>query len=139
MSLSEERTKNLLEEMSLFPNAKERFEYIIDKYKKSVPLSDDLKIEENLVKGCMSSLWLVAEFKDDKCYFASDADSLITKGVASLVCEFYNGLTPSEVLSIDENCFEKSHISDQLSPNRRNGLSKLIEKIRLFAQAQLIS
>jgi len=134
MNLVEEKSKNLLDEMNLFPTAKERFEYIIDKYKKSSALSDNLKAEENLVKGCMSSLWLVPEFKDGKCYFATDADSLITKGVASLVCEFYDDLTPSEILSIDENFFEKTHISDQLSPNRRNGLSKLIEKIRLFAQ-----
>ena len=133
MSIIEERTKALLDEMQCFDTAQDRFEYIIGKYKHIQP-SKEICTDENIVKGCVSNLWISRKFENGKCRFQSAADSIITKGVANLVCEFFDNLSPEEILQADESVFEKAGISSQLSANRRNGLSKLIEKILDFAK-----
>ncbi len=130
-----ERRKRLLEEeYGCFGDAQELFEYIISKNRRSEPLPAELKRDEFLVKGCVSSLWLIPTFKDGKCWFKSDADSMVTRGVAEIVCSMYSGLTPDEILSFDCSVLDELGISTQLSPNRRNGLSQLCARIASFAR-----
>ena len=136
MSIIQERIANLHDEYGIFPDAQELFEYLIEKNKKSQPLPAGFKTEQYLVKGCVSSLWLVPSFEDGKCYFKSDADSLITRAVASVVCELYNGLSPEQVQQLDPACLADVNISTHLSPNRRNGLSQLCAKINAFAKSK---
>ncbi len=137
MKQIEERIARLRDEYGIFPDAQELFEYLIEKNKKAEALPKELKTEEYMVKGCVSSLWLVPSFEDGKCFFKSDADSLITRAVASVVCELYGGLTPDEVLNLDPACLAEVNISTHLSPNRRNGLSQLCLKINNFAKSKI--
>lgn len=63
MSEKVERKKSALrEEFGFFDDPRDTFEYIIAKTKTLPRLPDDLKKEEYLVKGCVSSLWLVPAF-----------------------------------------------------------------------------
>lgn len=140
MSEKVERKKSALrEEFGFFDDPRDTFEYIIAKTKSLPRLPDDLKKEEYLVKGCVSSLWLVPSFdgRTGECSFKSDADSVITRGIAALVCEAYGGLAPSEILELDPAIFDELKIGTQLSPNRRNGLSQLCKKIADFAKSHL--
>lgn len=136
-TLIEDRKNAVREEYGYFNDPQELFEYIIAKNKAAKNLDEEYKRDEFLVKGCVSSLWLVPSFDKGahKCHFKSDADSIITRGVAALVCELYDGLTPSEVLKLDPEFLEEVGISAHLSPNRRNGLSQLCKRIRDFAAA----
>ncbi len=137
MSQIEERISHLRDEYGIFPDAQELFEYLIEKNKKDTPLPKELKTEEYMVKGCVSSLWLVPSFENGKCFFKSDADSLITRAVAAVVCELYGGLSPEEILELDPACLAEVNISTHLSPNRRNGLSQLCLKINNFAKSKI--
>lgn len=130
----ERRRTTLEEEYGYFGDPQELFEYIIAKNKAAPPLPPELKRDEFLVKGCVSSLWLAPSFRDGKCFFQSDADSIVTRGVAEIVCGMYSGLTPDEVLSFDCSALDELGISSQLSPNRRNGLSQLCKRIADFAK-----
>lgn len=130
----QKRKTALQEEYGYFGDPTELFEYIISKNKTAPALPDELKREEFLVKGCVSSLWLIPSYKDGKCYFQSDADSLVTRGVAQIVCQMYSGLSPEEILCFDCSALDELGISSQLSPNRRNGLSSLCAKIASYAE-----
>ena len=134
MNIVKERKKLLSEEFGCFDDPQERFEYIISRSKHLPPLDKKFKTEENLVKGCVSGLWLVKTFENGKCRFKSDADSIITRGIAHLVCDMYSDLTPEQILSFDPAFLKELGITEHLSPNRRNGLSKLSEKILSFAE-----
>lgn len=136
-NIVEDRKNAVREEYGYFNDPQELFEYIIAKNKSAKNLDDQFKREEFLVKGCVSSLWLVPNFDKsaNKCHFKSDADYIITRGVADLVCGLYDGLTPDEVLKLDPKFLEEIGISSHLSPNRRNGLSQLCGKIHDFAAA----
>ena len=136
-SIIDARKDALREEFGFFESPEERFEYIISKTKNSEGLNAKFKTDEYLVRGCVSNLWLVPEMRGGKCRFKTDADSIITKGVASLVGGMYSGLEPREILDFDCAFLSEIGIEQYLSPNRRNGLSKLCEKIRAFAASQI--
>ena len=54
------------EEFALFDSWDDKYEYIIDLGKKLLPLDEKHKIDENRVRGCQSTVWLVADYKDGK-------------------------------------------------------------------------
>lgn len=136
MSIIDEKKDGLREEFGFFDNPQDLFEYIIAKSKERPHLPDEFKRDEFLVKGCVSSLWLVPSFdeKSKTCAFKSDADSLVTRGVAALVCDAYSDLSPCEILEFDPAFFEELGITAHLSPNRRNGLSQLNARIADYAR-----
>jgi|TARA_B110000438_G_C15768898_1_gene630921 cysteine desulfuration protein SufE len=130
-----EKRDALKEDLSFLPDTEERFRYILDLGRGYAPLADELKTKDRLLPGCLSQLWLVPEFKDGICSFGMDADAHITKGIASMVCNLYNGETPESILSTDLEFLSELGIPQVLSANRRNGLSNLRHKIRSFAVA----
>jgi cysteine desulfuration protein SufE len=133
MTLAEKRTA-LIQELAPFEDPHERFQYIIDRAKGAEGLPPELRIEQLLIEGCTSNLWLVPSLENGACHFRCDADSLITKGVASLVCEFYDGASPAAVAATDADFLSAVGITQHLSPNRRNGLTNLVGKIRAFGR-----
>lgn len=129
------RRARLIAELEPFGDHHERFQYVIDRAKATPALPAELKLEAFLVEGCTSNLWLIPSLEAGRCRFRCDADSLITKGVAALVCEFYDGAAPDEVAATDADFLAAVGITQHLSPNRRNGLSNLVGKIRAFGRA----
>jgi cysteine desulfuration protein SufE len=135
MSTLAQRREALVAELEPFADHHERFQYVIDRAKSAPALSAELKLDAFLIEGCTSNLWLVPSLEAGRCHFRCDADSLITKGVASLVCEFYDGAPAAEIAETDADFLSTVGITQHLSPNRRNGLTNLVGKIRGFARA----
>lgn len=131
----EQKKSAMRDEFGFFADPRETFEYIIAKTKAIPALESEYKKDEFLVKGCVSSLWLIPSYDEttNTCHYKSDADSIITRGIAAVVCDMYSNLTPAEVEKLDPQILDELKIGTQLSPNRRNGLSQLCKKIAEFA------
>jgi cysteine desulfuration protein SufE len=110
-----------------------RFAWLVERAKSRPSLDPALKIEANQVEGCLSKLWVVAENRGELCYFAADSDSLIVKAIAGLLCDFYSGQAPADIIAHDPAFLKELGISQHLTPNRRNGLAKVWERMRSFA------
>lgn len=136
MSLAEKQAA-LIEEITLIPDAYERLGHIVELGKHAEGLPEDLRIDSFKIEGCMSQLWVVPEFRDGRCYFQSESDSAIVKGIASLLCSFYSEAKPDEIIKEDASFLGEVGITQHLSPNRRNGLSRIVESIQRFAQSCL--
>jgi cysteine desulfuration protein SufE len=132
----EEKKDQLVDELTPFEDPFDRFAYVIDRAKDLAPLEDEYKIETFLIKGCISQLWVFPSFADGKCYFQADSDASITKGTAGLLCELYSGETPEDVIALEPDFLSDVGITQHLSPNRRNGLTGVREKIKTYAQMQ---
>lgn len=129
----EEKKNELIDDLSLLPSAQDRLMYVVDRAKKTPPLPEDLRTPSTRVEGCLSNLWFIPEFRDGLCFFKVDADSHIVRGIAIVLAEFYSGHSPPEILQNDPAFLSTVGITQHLSPNRRNGLSRLWDKIRTFA------
>lgn len=133
-SLDEKKT-TLLADLQLFPDAHARLEYLIDEARAMDSLPPDLCVEENRIAGCLSNLWFVAERREGRCYFRCQADSLVVKSIAGLLCRFYSDATPAEILALDPSFLREAGITEHLSSNRRNALTKVWARIRACAES----
>src|SRR5579885_2491762 len=94
-----ETEKEIVEEFGLFDSWDDKYEYIIDLGKKLPELEDKYKLDENKVKGCQSTVWLVADYNDGRVFFKADSDAVIVKGLISMLIRVLSGHTPDEIVN----------------------------------------
>ena len=136
MSIEDKRDQ-LVEELIPFEDHLERLTYVIDRAKDNPGLDEEYKIDTFLIKGCVSQLWIFPSFVDGKCHYQADSEASITKGTASLLCDLYSGESPADIISLEPDFLSDVGITQHLSPNRRNGLTGVREKIKAYALMQL--
>jgi cysteine desulfuration protein SufE len=129
-----EKQRQLTAELAALKNGQDRLALLVERTKKLPPLAPARRTDENLIPGCLAKLWLVAEFRAGNCFFACDSDSLVVKAVAGLLCDFYSGHAAAEILAHDPKFLAPLGITQHLTPNRRNALAKVWERIRQFAE-----
>jgi cysteine desulfuration protein SufE len=133
MTLAEKQAQ-LTAELAAFNNGQDRFAVLVDRAKKTPRLAPGLRVEKNLLPGCLAKLWFIAEERNGKCFFACDSDSLVVKAIAGLLGDFYSGHTPGEILMHDPKFLAPLGITQHLTPNRRNALAKVWGRIREFSE-----
>jgi cysteine desulfuration protein SufE len=103
---------------------------------KELPLIDEeKKVEENIIKGCQSRVWLDAELKDGKVYFTADSDAIITKGIIALMIRVLSESSPREIAESDLHFVDEIGLKEHLSPTRSNGLVSMIKKMKTYGIA----
>jgi len=133
MNLAEKQVE-LVAQLAALKNGQDRLALLVERAKKN-PSPPGLRADEHLIPGCLARLWLATEFRDGKCFFACDSDSLVVKAIAGLLCGFYSGHAPAEILAHDPQFLAPLGITQHLTPNRRNALAKVWERIKNFAEA----
>ena len=134
MKLAEKQFQ-LTAELAALKNGQDRLAFLVERARKLPALPPEWRTEPHLIPGCLAKLWFVPSFRDGKCGFACDSDSLVVKAIAALLCELYSGQPPAEILAHNPDFLGPLGITQHLTPNRRNALSKIWERIRLFAEA----
>ena len=61
METIKEIQAGIIEDFEMFDDWMQKYEYLIDLGKELTPIEEKYKIEENLIKGCQSRVWLHAE------------------------------------------------------------------------------
>jgi cysteine desulfuration protein SufE len=133
MDSIQEIQKDIVEDFSFLPEWDERYAYLIELGQKMDPLPEKYRTEENIVRGCQSTVWLQLECHGEVVHFKADSDSLIVKGLAALLMRVFSDQPAEEVLKADLSFFEETGLNKHLSSQRTNGLMAMIEEIRAFA------
>lgn len=127
--------EEIIDEFSMFDDWMERYQYIID-LGKSLPLIDTAyKLDENLIKGCQSKVWLYSELQDEKLIFTADSDAILTKGIVALLLRVYSDQKAEYILKADTKFIDQIGLKEHLSPTRANGLVSMIKQIKIYAIA----
>ena len=93
------------------------------------------RVEENLVKGCQSNVWLHAEIIDDKIIYTADSDAIISKGIISILISVFSGQKPEDIINAKMDFIDKIGLSNHLSQTRANGLLAMVKQIKIYALA----
>ena len=135
MSINEIQDE-LIEDFDLFEAWDEKYAYMIELGKKLGGVSEEHKVSENIIKGCQSNVWLIAN-KDDSgiVNFEADSDAIIVKGLVYLLLKVLSGHTPKEILDADLYFINKIGMDQHLSPTRSNGLVAMIKQMKYYAIA----
>ena len=127
--------QEIIEDFSLFDNWEDKYEYIIDLGKK-LPLSEDeYKLEENKIKGCQSTVWLVASSTEGRLFFKADSDAVIVKGLISMLIQVLSGHRPEEIIAAKLDFIREIGMFAHLAQTRSNGLLAMIKQMKNYAIA----
>lgn len=121
----------------LFDDWEDKYRFLIELGKDLPPLAQEHRTEANLIRGCQSQVWLVAEQNaTSNCLdIALDSDAHIVRGLSAVVLAALNQKPPSDILAFDiEGLFTDLDLLQHLSPTRGNGLRAMVAKIRERAQ-----
>ena len=127
--------QNLIEDFSFFEDWTQRYEYMIELSKGLDKMDEQMKNDQNIIKGCQSKVWLHAELNEGKIKFLADSEAIITRGIIAILLTIFNNRTPKEIIESDTNFIEKIGLKEHLSPNRANGLYSMIKQIKFYAIA----
>lgn len=116
-------------------NWMDKYEYIIQLGKECPPIDEKYKVDENLIRGCQSRVWLHAGYSDGKLFYTADSDAVITKGLVSLVIKVLSGHSPKEIAEADIYFVDAIGLRNHLSPTRSNGLLSMLKQIKFYALA----
>jgi cysteine desulfuration protein SufE len=133
-----ETEKEIIEEFALFDSWDDKYEYIIDLGKKLPPLDPKYKTDDNRVRGCQSSVWLVADYKNDKIYYYADSDAMIVKGLISMLIRVLSGKTPDEIIEARLDFIREIGMTTHLAQTRSNGLLNMVKQMKHYALAYKI-
>lgn len=107
-------------------------------------LASEYRTDSNRVHGCQSQVWIYTETtgSGDDAHFriVADSDSNIVRGLIAILQAAYDGQTAADILRYDiEGVFRQLHLQQHISPQRRNGLRGMVERIRSLAQRHAVS
>lgn len=125
----------IIDDFNMFDDWMQKYEYLIELGKDLPLLNSSCKIEDNLIKGCQSQVWLHAEKKNDTIIFTADSDAIMTKGIIALLIRVLSHHSPQEIAESELNFITEIGLTDQLSPTRANGLVSMIKQMKIYAIA----
>ena len=133
----EENELEIIEEFSMFDDWMDKYEFIIEIGKELSFFEDKFKVEDNLIKGCQSRVWVQADFKNDIIQLSADSDAIITKGIIALLILVLNNQKPEDILQAKLTFIEEIGLQEHLSPTRANGLLGMVKQIKTYALAYI--
>ena len=128
-----EAQRELIADFELFEDWMDRYQYLIDLGRRLPDFPEELRTEENRIRGCQSQVWFVAEKKDDRLEFRAISDAAIVSGLIALLLRLYSGRRPQDILDTPPDFVAALQLESHLSPTRSNGLSSMLTAIRRFA------
>ena len=124
------KLSNLVSKLKNSDDPKRKYEYILWLGKKLKKPDTGILIDKNKVKGCVSEVFVKANFQEGILTWEGYSDALITKGLLAFLIDGLNGLTPIEVVKINKNFIEETGLKASLTPSRSNGFLNILLKMQ---------
>lgn len=131
----EEKQNEIIDEFSAFDDWMDRYQYLVELGNALPPLPEADKTDQNLIDGCQSRVWLVADYADGRITFRGESDAVIVKGIVALLVRVLSGCTPDEILDSDLHFIDRIGLKEHLSPTRSNGLLAMVKQMKMYALA----
>ncbi len=123
----------IVEEFQSFDDWMDKYNYVIEMGRECPMIDEKHKVDNNLIVGCQSRVWLSAEYVDGKIIFKADSDAVITKGIANLLIRALSGQKPQDIIDAELDFVDKIGLKEHLSPTRSNGLLAMMKQMKLYA------
>ena len=126
------KIENLKSEFDVLDNPMDKYQYIIDLGKDKESVSENIRVEENLVKGCVSQAWMSIESRANPIAIITDSDALIVRGLLSILEQLVNGSSIDEIKKIDgSEILNDIGLGYSISSQRTNGFVGAVNKIKM--------
>ena len=130
-----EKQDEIIEEFDMLDEWLDRYQLIID-YAKTLPaFPEEHRTPQNLIDGCQSQVWFVADLQDGCVVYQADSDAILVKGIAALLLRVLNKQTPKDIAEADLYFIKEIGLQEHLSPTRSNGLLAMMKQMKMYAIA----
>jgi cysteine desulfuration protein SufE len=126
----------IAEELAVFDDWMDRYQFIIELGRTLPPFPEAWMDDAHRVPGCQSKVWMEAERRDGRLFFAGTSDAAIVSGLVALLLRVYSGRTAEEIAATDPGFLRDLGLIEALSTNRGNGIAAMARKLREVAAAQ---
>ena len=135
-SVIDERQAEIADEFAMFGDWMEKYEHIISLGRELAPMDEADKVDDNLIKGCQSRVWLAARKGDDgHATFTADSDAIITKGLVALMVRALSDAPAADIAGANLSFLDEIGLHSHLSPTRSNGLQAMVKQMKLYGLA----
>jgi len=128
-----EAGQQVSDEFQNFDDWMDKYNYVIELGKECPMIDEKNKVDNNIIAGCQSRVWLSADYIDGKIYYKADSDAVITKGIATILIRVLSGQEPQAIIDADFDFINDIGLKEHLSPTRSNGLTAMIKQMKLYA------
>ncbi len=130
-----EKQEEIIEEFSAFDDWMDKYSLLIELGNELDSFDEAHRVDQNIIDGCQSKVWLHAELNDGKIELQGDSDAIIVKGIVALLLRVLSGHSPDEILNSELYFIDRIGLKEHLSPTRSNGLVAMIRQIKAYALA----
>ena len=134
------KLQTIIDDFEFLDDWEDKYRYVIELARDLKPYPDEMRIDANKVRGCVSQVWLTTEIGDKGpdqtpiLKFTGDSDAMIVRGLVAILFIVYSGKTAREIADIDVNAIlAELQLNDHLTPQRSNGLASMVSRIRADA------
>ena len=129
------RTEAVVARLRVLPGPAERIAALADRARRLPALRVEERVEANLVRGCVSRVWLVGGSVDGRMWFRADADSAIVKGLVTLLWEIAEGQTAVDLAAapVEPPVLVALEMDAHLSPTRLRGAGQVWRRMQALA------
>lgn len=128
--------EELIENFEFLGDWEDRYRYIIELGRKLPEFNAEHRVENYLVRGCQSQVWLICEKQGALLSFNADSDAHIVRGLLGIILMMYSNKSAQDILGVDAKAvFKELGLDQHLSPSRANGLNSMVQRIQAYAQA----
>jgi cysteine desulfuration protein SufE len=134
--MAQQAFEDVVEDFEFLEDWEDRYRHVIELGKALEPLPEALRVPATKVDGCASQVWLHPDVRDGQYHFKGDSDAMIVRGLIAVLHRLYDGLPLDEVRQVDARAeLGRLGLNDHLSAQRSNGVTAMIERIRIQAAA----
>lgn len=138
MDIINSKQKEIIEEFNILDGDFEMMlNYLMELGEKMLPIEEKYKVEENIIKGCQSKVWLIYKLENNKFVFSGDSNTAITKGLLSLLIRIFSNSTPEEIINSKLYFIKKIGLNRFIGTQRSNGLESMENKFKIFALSNI--
>ena len=130
-----ETQDNIIEEFAELTDWMDRYSLLIELGNELVDFDESYRIDQNLIEGCQSRVWLNATMNEGNVCYIADSDAIIVKGIIALLIKVLNNKKPIEIIEANLYFIDKIGLKEHLSPTRSNGLLAMVKQMQLYALA----
>ena len=131
----QEIQEEIIDEFNMFDDWMQKYDYLIELSKDLPAINESLKVDDNLIRGCQSKVWLHASKNGDIISFTADSDAIITKGIVALLVRVFDGQKAKDILENELYFIDTIGLKEHLSMTRSNGLVSMIKQMKFYAIA----
>jgi len=128
-----EKLEKIVQRFKSREDPKKRYEQLLWYAKKLEPIPEEAKTSGNKVNGCVSQVYITADFADGCVWYRGDSDAQLVKGLVAFLIEGLNGLTPEEILAITPDFIDETGLKVSLTPSRANGFYNIFKTMQTKA------